>query len=159
MTDWIALEGESGRFFVAESSRGLEESELSVLLGELLDGWSQHVLGNRELDPRTSLFFEVNCDTGRLILASGTETMRAKGLLDGCAIRAQSLQDFWYDLDESGASESEFTDGVHEKVRMISEEMLAQLRGGRCAAVAKASELSFVAFGVEREVEVLRSPI
>lgn len=159
MIQWKELKDGAERFFVAESTRSIEPFELPVLLNELLDGWCENVLRGTELEPHTTLFFEVNCDTGRIIFASGTTAMRANGELEGCAVRAQALQDFWYDLDESDASESEFDSQVQEKVRQLSECMLAQIKEGRCGPIARARDVAFVAFGSEKDIEVLRTSI
>lgn len=65
------------------------------------------------------LLFEVNCDTGRLIAAATTSGQHAAGVVDGCSLRVQKVQDSWYDLLESGPSDEQFSAGITHQVREL----------------------------------------
>ena len=65
------------------------------------------------------LLFEVNCDTGRLLTAVTTSDQHVSGIVDGCSLRVQEVQDSWYDLLESGPSDEQFSTGVTQQVREL----------------------------------------
>lgn len=66
------------------------------------------------------LLFEVNCDTGRLIAAATHSDRDTSSAVDGCSVRVQEIQDFWYYLSESDPSDEQFQAGVDHKVHELA---------------------------------------
>lgn len=102
MKTWEDLSDSKTRFFDGGNS---ESDDPSRELEVLFDYFNKHLLGSGNTKEFDLLLCEINCDTGRIILAATTHEKRNKKLIDGCSLRIQKIQDYWYDLNESGLPE------------------------------------------------------
>lgn len=155
--EWLEKSDAKSRFFVAESTVGLSGSEFSAFIEELLLFVAKQIIGNSSAD-YDSIFLEVNCDTGRVILSPSTEERRASGNLNGCAVWLPRLQDFWYDLDESGVTGDDFSEVIRNEVVRIGKEFGIQIENNLDHIFLDSSNrtIDFVVFGSEPEKVLFR---
>ena len=116
MTVWTDKSDSKSRFFDGGECKA---SSVDSALAELFSCLQTRILGNGTATNFDLLLFEVNCDTGRLIAAATTSDKHASGQVDGCSLRVQEVQDFWYDLLDSGPSDQEFSVRITEHVREL----------------------------------------
>lgn len=116
MTKWIDKSDSAGRFL---DGGDLSDKDTTVALAELFRCLQAEIIAKANAGEFDLLLFEVNCDTGRLIAAASTSVRRAVGLVDGCSIRLQKLQDFWYDQLANDPSDEQFVAEVKEQVRNL----------------------------------------
>ncbi len=149
MTIWVDKSDKRGRFFDGGDFSGQKPSDY---IPELLNCLLDKVVGHEEFGKFDLLLFEVNCDTGRVIAAVTTLEKYLHGSVDGCSLRSQFIQDFWYDLLESKPSDEEFTAAISEKVR----ELGAAFRTGfiETANPIFSSSFTYRVYGNDREVVV-----
>jgi len=117
--EFVTQSRDSGVFFTArpDSLASLSEADLSEVLHEML---VQVITASSHRVKSVGLALEVCCDTGRLILAVCEYTSDKTRLPHvGCSVRLPKLQDFWYDLDESGASADMFSIEVTSCVQRV----------------------------------------
>ena len=119
--DFRKTSDSSGDFFTAVSDCevGLTDAELTSVLDEMLSLICQADIGRGVYDSQALLMLEVCCDTGRLIMATGSGVGSSRRTRVGCSVRLQRLQDFWYDLDESGVSGECFSAELRQRVQHI----------------------------------------
>lgn len=117
MIEWKDISDGKTRFFNGQLEDANED--LSEVLIALLTFIDTEIVGRGNARQFDCLFLEVNCDTGRVIAAAGTMKNHAQGLLDGCCIRSQKLQDIWYDLLESNISEKEFSKEIIIQIKKL----------------------------------------
>ena len=119
--NWIDKSDGKVPFFVTESDTLVNEASLASVFGSVLDYIGGHLASGRWVGAVATVLLEVNCDTGRVLVAlSSTRTLSASKI-GACAVRMQKLQDFWYDLDESGVGAAEFTSRINEEVQRIGQ--------------------------------------
>jgi hypothetical protein len=116
MTTWMDKSNSKSRFLDGGESTATTTTEALRDLFACLQG---EIIGKGVAADFDLLLFEVNCDTGRLIVAATTTDRQTSGVVDGCSLRLQAVQDFWYDLLESGPSDQQFSAGVTHKVREL----------------------------------------
>lgn len=152
---WLDKSDSKSRFYISESSSEIYGAMFSSLIQELVLFIFETIIGNHITD-YDKLFLEVNCDTGRIIISPSTEENRDSGKIDGCSVRLQRLQDFWYDLDESGVSGEVFNEKVRNEMVRIGEQFGIELENHLEALLLKSSKQSIelIVFGNERD-EVL----
>jgi len=119
MTTWVDKSDSSSRFLDGGESSATSKLEA---LRDLFTCLRNEIIGKGTAKKFDTLLFEVNCDTGRLIAAATTEDQHASGVVDGCSLRVQEVQDSWYDLLESGPSDEQFSAGVTKAVRELGTE-------------------------------------
>jgi hypothetical protein len=149
MTTWVDKSDKRGRFFDGGDFSGQKPNDcISELLNCLLD----KIVGHQEFGQFDLLLFEVNCDTGRVIVAATTLEKYAYGSVDGCSLRSQPIQDFWYDLLESNPSDEKFTAAISERVF----ELGMAFRAGfiETANPIFSSSFTYRVYGNDREVVV-----
>ena len=115
MTTWIDKSDSRGRFYDGGDTNLTAVESLS----SLVDFLRRRALGDGNAKAFDLLLFEVNSDTGRLIVALTTMEKRMQGKSDGCSLRVQEIQDFWYDLFESEPPDDEFTLRITDYVRNL----------------------------------------
>ena len=142
MFKWHELPSKQGKFYTAELAGNLEDS-LPAALTAILAKLAEYAWATRG---DVTVHLEAGVDTGRLIAAIETPETSKR---DGCAVRLQGLQDFWYDTDEGVADEDTFASEIQNMRRQIGSAFLALLlREGR-TALQDASTLRFVMAGAE----------
>jgi hypothetical protein len=119
MTTWVDKSDSSSRFLDGGESTASSRTEA---LKDLFACLRNEIIGNGTAIEFNLLLFEVNCDTGRLIAAATTADQHTSGVIDGCSLRVQEVQDSWYDLLESGPSDEQFSAGVTKAVRELGME-------------------------------------
>lgn len=117
MTTWTDKSDSKSRFFDGGEAEGHTTREA---IDKLFACLRRDVLGKGNSAEFDLILFEVNCDTGRLLVAATTREGYLKGLVDGCSLRVQEVQDFWYDLLEKGLSHEQFSAGVGRHVRHLA---------------------------------------
>lgn len=148
MIEWTDKSDRQTRFFVSEDNNhsGLE---VELLLKDVVAFLCTNVIGYGNAVEFGVILIEVNCDTGRLIAGVTTLENQAAGLTDGCAVRCQSLQDFWYDLDESEMSDDVFDRSIRSKVleigRLFREHLVLRLND--ITPKASVNGFEFVVYG------------
>lgn len=155
--EWLDESDSESRFYVAESLTEINGAEFLTFINELVVFVIRTIIGDRSVD-YDKLFFEVNCDTGRILISPSTEEGRASGKLDGCAVRLPRLQDFWYDLDESGVSGEVFTEVVRNEIIRIGEQFGNQVENHIDALLLRSSKQSIelIVFGSEPDKVLYR---
>lgn len=113
MTMWTDKSDSKSRFLDGGESTA---TTTAGALAELFTCLRTEIVGKGTATDFDLLLFEVNCDTGRLLAAATTSDQHASGTVDGCSLRVQKVQDFWYDLLESGPSDEEFSTGIGQHV-------------------------------------------
>jgi len=158
MMEWIDKSDSKSRFFVSECDSGIEGAEFIAFISELLLFVSRTVIGDLHPIKYDKLFLEVNCDTGRVIIASSTDEGRTRGHLDGCAVTLPRLQDFWYDLDESGVSGEKFSESVRNEILRIGKQFGAGIEAHAEVFLSHSSQSSIelVVFGSEPKEVIFR---
>lgn len=112
MTTWTDKSDSKSRFLDGGESISTTAEAVEELFGCL----QAEIVGKGTASNFNLLLFEVNCDTGRLLAAATTTDKHASGTVDGCSLRVQEVQDFWYDLLESGPSDEQFSKGIRQRV-------------------------------------------
>jgi hypothetical protein len=113
MTTWTDKSDSKTRFLDGGESTA---TTTAGALAELFACLQTEIVGRGTATNFNLLLFEVNCDTGRLLAAATTSGQHASGIVDGCSLRVQEVQDFWYDLLESGPSDEQFSTGITQYV-------------------------------------------
>lgn len=116
MTTWVDKSDSKSRFLDGGENEGQSATDS---LADLCDCLINEIIGRDNTDAIDLLLLEVNCDTGRLLAAATTAENHSRGMVDECSLRVQEIQDFWYDLLESGPTDEEFTSGVTERIREL----------------------------------------
>jgi len=116
MTSWTDKSDSKSRFFDGGESTATTTAEA---LNQLFACLRSTIVGQGTASNFDLLLFEVNCDTGRLLAAVTTSDRHAAGIADGCSLRVQTVQSFWYDLLETGPSDEQFTAGISQQVREL----------------------------------------
>jgi hypothetical protein len=114
MTTWIDKSDRRGTFFDGGDFAGLSPIDC---FRELFQCLREKIVEREAFGQFDLLLLEVNCDTGRVIVGVTTHDRHSSGKLDGCSLRCQFIQDYWYDLLESEPSDDEFTTGISARVR------------------------------------------
>jgi hypothetical protein len=114
MATWTDKSDSRCRFFDGGESPNEREA-----LDDLIACLQGNVFGKGTATEFDLLLFEVNCDTGRLLAAATTSEQHARGIVDGCSLRVQEVQDFWYDLVERGPTGEEFSAAIAQKDRNL----------------------------------------
>ena len=114
MIEWTDKSDRGSAFYDGQVVEN-ESTNIETTLTEMFDFLVSNIVGKGNAAEFNRLLFEVNCDTGRVIAAATTDERRENGLIDGCSVRIQSLQDHWYDLLESGRSDQQFAEGIANK--------------------------------------------
>ena len=155
--EWSDVSDSESRFYLAESSIEIDGAVFLAFINELLLFVIRTIIGNRSFC-YDKLFLEVNCDTGRIIISPSTEKDRASGKLDGCAVRLPRLQDFWYDLDESGVSGDVFAAVVRNEIIRIGEQFGIQIEKHIRTFLSRSTEQSIelVVYGSEPDKVLYR---
>lgn len=104
---------------VSDCEVGLSDAELTSVLDEMLSLICQADIEHGAYGGEALLMLEVCCDTGRLIMATGVAVGSSRVTRVGCSVRLRRLQDFWYDLDESGVSGEVFSAELRQRVQQI----------------------------------------
>jgi hypothetical protein len=160
MINWHDKSDSISTFFDGEVC---DEGATSVdaILTEVIAFLLSNIIGKRNAADFDRLFLEVNCDTGRVLVAATTHEKRRKGQIDGCSVRIQRIQDHWYDLVESGKPDQEFTQAIAAKVtevgqicRRIISEHLAELRKS-CSKQG----FRYIVFGSDHGVAYVDEPL
>jgi hypothetical protein len=116
MTKWIDRSDAHCRFFDGGESHAANTTQA---LRDLFECLQSRIIGTGAARDFDLLLFEVNCDTGRLISAATTSVQHASSVADGCSVRIKEVQDYWYDLLESGQSDAQFSAAVTQMVREL----------------------------------------
>lgn len=116
MTTWVDKSDNKSRFLDGGESSATTTIEA---LSDLLACLRSEIIGKGTATDFDLLLFEVNCDTGRLLAAATSSDQHASGKVDGCSLRVQEVQNFWYDLLESRPSDEQFSAGLSEQVREL----------------------------------------
>lgn len=158
--EWLDKSDLKSRFYVAESSTEIYGAVFLAFINELVEFVISTIIGDGSVK-YDKLFIEVNCDTGRIIISPSTEEGRASGKLNGCAVRLPRLQDFWYDLDESGVSGEVFTEGVRNEIIRIGEQFGNQVENHIEALLSRSSKQSIelIVFGSEPDKVLYRKEL
>lgn len=154
---WEDKSDSKSRFFTSECDTSIEGSEFINLINEFLLFIIESLI-NKSHAHYDKLFLEINCDTGRIIMSPSTEAGRARGVLDGCAVRLQKLQDFWYDLDESGVSGDQFSENIRDMVLRIGRQFESEIEKLTGIFFLKYNNSFFelIVFGSESEEVIFR---
>ena len=120
MIDWHDKSDRTSTFFDGQV-RGDSATTTAAVLTDVFDFLLSKIVGKGNAAEFDRLFFEVNCDTGRVLAATTTNERRENGRIDGCSVRIQEIQDYWYDLIESGISDKEFTQAIASKVTELGQ--------------------------------------
>ncbi|MDP1563493.1 MAG: hypothetical protein Q8M16_19090 [Pirellulaceae bacterium] len=113
MTTWTDKSDSKSRFLDGGESTASTTAEALV---ELFGCLKTEIVGKGTANNFNLLLFEVNCDTGRLLAAATTSVKHKSGIVDGCSLRVQEVQDFWYDLLECGPSDEQFSTGIRQRI-------------------------------------------
>lgn len=146
MTEWRELPSKVGQFWEADVAGDLGDA-LPVALASILEKLAEY---HWAIQGHVTVMLEASIDTGRLTAAvvadngQGAATRR-----DGCSIRLQSLQDFWYDTDETAADAAVFDAAVEAMRHSISQAFVAVLQREGRIAMPDADSLRFVMTGAE----------
>ncbi len=149
MMQWVESSGRNAKFFNAQSDAGIDEDSLRLVLKSMLDFCSSQIVGRGNATRFDTMFFETNCDSGRLFLGVGTEEGRASGKLDGCSVYLKKLQDYWYDLDAKKLSSSKFYQTVDHREMQLAELFSQTLANqiSTCELALTSSRLHLIAYG------------
>jgi len=152
MIAWQDGSGRRGRFYDASTvALSLDEA-----LTEMLEQLRTNIIGKGNAAGFDILMLEVNCDTGRLLAAATTEAKRSNGMTDGCSLRLQELQDYWYELVEEGVPDEEFTRRLMQHIsnvgRIFREKIASSLEELR--QYCSKDGFKFVVFGSEPGLEI-----
>lgn len=159
--NWTDKSDRSAPFYVTDSDALIDKASLSAVFGSVLDYIGGHLASGRWRGAFDTVFLEVNCDTGRILLALSLSTSPGAPKIGGCAVRMQKLQDFWYDLDESGVDAAEFTSRVKEEVQRIGRIFSGVLadRKAELFRYSSSSSLTLTVYGSTPGVTVLEATI
>jgi hypothetical protein len=116
MTTWTDKSDSKSRFFDGGESKAVN---IDGALAELFACLQKEIVGKGTAKNFNLLLFEVNCDTGRLLAAATTSDQHRSGFVDGCSLRVQAVQDFWYDLLDTGPTDQGFSAGITKQVREL----------------------------------------
>lgn len=156
MIEWTDASGRHSHFFVGEC---LEGSELSIAdaIRLMVDLLNQELLGKGHAANFEIVMFEVNCDSGRLIAGASTLKGWQASRTDGCSIRLQEVQDYWYDLVEAGLSAEEFAPAIRRKILEVGTMFRDEIASRAESLIAKASKEGFklIVFGSNPGEELL----
>jgi hypothetical protein len=148
MIEWGDKSDRGSRFYVGEL-RSSEPLSAVDAVRSMFDVMCERVLGEGNAVNFDVLMFEVNCDTGRLISGASTNEGWKSSRTDGCAIRVQEIQDYWYDLVDAGVAADEFSQLIKAKVveiaRIFRDLVVSNM--GELRSKAGASGFKFVVFG------------
>lgn len=117
MRTWIDRSDATIRFHDGGESPATNATTQALV--ELCAYLRNEILGKRSASDYDLLLFEVNCDTGRLIAAASTSARYTSGAADACSLRVQHVQDYWYDLLDSGATDEEFHTRISQEVKRL----------------------------------------
>ena len=120
MIEWNDKSDRASRFFDGQI-RGDSRANADDILKDVFEFLLTSIVGEGNAVDFDCLLLEVNCDTGRVLAAATTNENRDKGMIDGCSVRIQELQDHWYDLLEGGASDEEFSLAIANKVTELGQ--------------------------------------
>lgn len=118
MIVWTDESSSRGRFLSGSAPREMPVREALLGLFDVLLGRVLSEAGPERFD---LLMLEVACDTGRLIAGASTHERWKKGLVQGCSVRVQALQDFWYDLVEAKVGDAALEVAVNEQVGRLGD--------------------------------------
>jgi len=113
---WTDSSRAGERFLLGEPEHAITTS---MALAALVLALQEHILGEGNATGFDRLMLEVCCDTGRLIVGASTEERWIAGATDGCSLRVQDLQDYWYDQLEAGLAEDDFVEVIRRRVEEI----------------------------------------
>lgn len=119
MIEWVDKSDRGSRFYLGEL-RSSEPVSAVDAVRSMFDLIRERILGEGNAADFDVLMFEVDCDTGRLIAGASTDEGWKSNRTDGCSIRVQEIQDFWYDLLDAGVPADEFSQSVKGKVVQIA---------------------------------------
>ena len=149
MIDWEDISEDETRFYYAEvPPGGASVASLVTSLREF--AFAQLIRSAEDIEDK-ALFFEVNADSGRMVMALGSEEGRSSGSLDGCCVRSLELQDQWYDIFEKGLSDDVFVAEVRAMVMALIEQVKTELMGADGSRPA-----TLVAYGSNPGEELVR---
>jgi hypothetical protein len=115
MIDWKNKSDRRSTFFDGIIHNNFDPS-MQETLAEVMRFLVLTIIGKGNAAKFDKLLFEVNCDTGRVLAAATTHENMTKARIDGCSVRIQKLQDYWYELIDSGMPEKEFENAIADKV-------------------------------------------
>jgi hypothetical protein len=159
--EWIDNSDSTSHFYSALSDGSIDEVQLKSIVVEVLQFMSTRFLQDKAAQQYDTLFIEVNCDTGQIIVSISNEETRINGSINGCSLRLVKLQDFWYDLDESGISGTEFCERINDKVLQIGMlfSHVLEMEGNLLRFELKKQALKLVVFGSEPDKVVFQKLI
>jgi hypothetical protein len=117
MIVWVDKSDSGTRFFEGDSSE--VSIPTHVALNSILHVLQDRILGHGNADHFNVLMLEVNCDTGRLIAGASTEKGWERGRTDGCSVRVQEIQDYWYDLLDASMDDAQWASALRQRVLEI----------------------------------------
>ena len=144
MIEWHELPSKRGEFYTGELHGPLDEA-LPRALRAILAKLSEYAGATHG---EVTVLLEVGVDTGRIIAAVTTDRGEA-GRRDGCAVRLQSLQDVWYDTEETIPDDPGFSEVIDNVCQRIGNEFLTLLQREGRNCLPDASTLCLVVFGGE----------
>lgn len=153
MTKWTDKSDRNSRFLDGGESNA---ASISEALKDVFACLQSNIFNKGTALNFDLILFEVNCDTGRLIAAATTSEQHAVGVADGCSLRVQEIQDFWYDLLEKGPSDAEFTEDIAQYVRKLGLAFRDQLvsHPEELRQSSSANGFAYRVFGSEHGVSV-----
>ncbi len=137
---WTNASRDGERFFVGEAGDALTTD---VALRALFLAMQERILGEGNAAGFDRLMLEVCCDTGRLIVGASTEERWKGGATDGCSLRVQELQDYWYDQVDAGLADDDFVEAIRRRVEDIGLSFKALVDQSHPTLRAKAAQPGF----------------
>jgi hypothetical protein len=155
LIEWLDHSDRSSRFFQGEIAQGNEPSTDDAVRA-LFSFLSERILGQGNAAEFSVLEFEVNCDTGRLTAAASRDAEAGRARKDGCSIRLQQVQDYWYDLVEAGAADEDFARRINAKALEIAQLFLncVQAAASQLKTQARGERFRFRAYGISGPILV-----
>lgn len=146
--EWVDKSDKGSKFFVGKSDAATDDTSLTRVFASLLT-FLTATLSNSWSGRLGAILFEVNCDTGRILVALSAGQPITRECLDGCSLRMQKLQDFWYDLDESGVNGSGFSSRVSDEVKRIGHIFCNVVRARRAELLSMSARgsISVIVYG------------
>ncbi|QDT64702.1 hypothetical protein [Calycomorphotria hydatis] len=118
MIKWNDISDKHSRFFEGNDENHTSNNyteALEALLGFL----KSDILGKGNSQYVDLFFLKINTDSGRLIACATTKEKYSAGVADGCCIRCQAVQNYWYNLDDSGVADDVFEIKITEHSKEI----------------------------------------
>lgn len=148
MINWLDKSDRQSRFYIGEIQSD-EPISIEDAVDFLFAFMQEKILGVGNAINFDVLMFEVNCDTGRLIAGASTDLGWKSNRTDGCSIRVQKVQDYWYDLIDANVAADQFSQLIKKRVVEIAclfkEHVMSAL--GELRAKSDGKAIKFMVFG------------